>query len=132
MALWEGTPDFIAKLTTGVPPNVSRAAWATPREEELWREFTADRKRAIAGRVGEWNLNPDAQAAFKRWFGNYRSAPQGWPEELGYWVGMRIAEAYVARATDKAAALEALITLAAPAAILASSGYDGAPKSPKD
>ena len=45
---------------------------------------------------------------------------------------MRIAEAYVERATDKAAALEALITLADPAAILAASGYDGAPKSPED
>ncbi len=123
MALMEGTPDFIAMLTTGMQPNAERAAWATPREAELWREFTADRKRAIAGRAGEWNLNADGQAAMKRWFGNYRSAPPGWPEELGYWVGMRIAEAYVARASDKAAALEALITMADPAAILAASGY---------
>ncbi|MBK8648908.1 MAG: hypothetical protein IPN16_20675 [Gemmatimonadetes bacterium] len=104
-------------------PNAARAAWAAPREQELWREFTADRKRAIAGREGEWGLNADGQTAFRRWFGNYRSAPPGWPEELGYWVGMRIAEAYVARASDKAAALEALITLADPAAILKASGY---------
>jgi hypothetical protein len=123
MALMEGTPDFIARLTTGTEPSAFRAEWATPRERELWREFGADRRRAIAGREGEWNLNADAQAAMKRWFGNYRSAPPGWPEELGYWVGMRIAEAYVARASDKAAALEALITLADPAAILAASGY---------
>lgn len=123
MALLEGTPDFIASLTTGVSPNAARAAWATPREQELWRAFTNDRKRAISGREGEWGLNADGQAALKRWFGNYRSAPPGWPEELGYWVGMRIAEAYVARASDKAAALEALITMADPAAILAASGY---------
>ncbi len=122
-ALWEGTPDLIAWLTTGTHPNAERAAWAAPRERELWQEFVRDRRRAIAGREGEWNLNADGQAAMKRWFGNYRSAPPGWPEELGYWVGMRIAEAYVARARDKAAALEALITLTDPAAILEASGY---------
>jgi hypothetical protein len=36
---------------------------------------------------------------------------------------MRIAEAYVARAADKRAAIRELIALRDPAAILASSGY---------
>lgn len=123
MALAEGTPDFIAMLVTGMQPNAARSAWAAQREPELWLEFSADRKRAIAGLESEWNLNADGRAATMRWIGNYKSAPAGWPDELGYWVGMRIAEAYFARANDKAAALEALITLADPAAILEASGY---------
>ncbi len=123
MALMEGTPEYISMLATGAQPGAERDAWARPRERELWREFNTDRKRAIAGRVGEWNLDADGQTAMKRWFGNYRSAPTGWPDELGYWVGMQIARAYVKRAPDKVAALEELITMRDPAAILAASGY---------
>lgn len=41
----------------------------------------------------------------------------------GYWVGMRIAEAYVARAADNRAAIRELIEFRDPAAILEASGY---------
>jgi len=56
---------------------------------------------------------------------NSVSAPAGWPCEAGYWVGMRIAQAYVARASDKRAALRELLALRDPAAILKASGYAG-------
>jgi hypothetical protein len=67
--------------------------------------------------------NPMASSRFLRWFANYGSAPEGWPYEAGYWVGMRIAEAYVAHAHDKHAAIRDLIELRDPGAILKASGY---------
>jgi hypothetical protein len=122
-ALREGVPDYLAMLTSGAQPSAEREAWARSREREIWRDFTADRATVKAGRVGDWDLNPTATAAAKRWFGNYRSAPAGWPDELGYWVGMQIARAYVERSPDRAAAIEALIALKDPLAILEASAY---------
>ena len=45
------------------------------------------------------------------------------PSEAGYWIGMRIAEAYVDRAPDKRAAMNELIELRDPVGILKASGY---------
>jgi hypothetical protein len=67
-----------------------------------------------------------ARAAFHRWFANAGHAPEGWPYELGYWVGMRIAEAYVARAADPHRAMDELIEAKDPAAMLKASGYGAA------
>lgn len=116
-ALAEGVPDFLASLVTGTVPMASRNSWALKREVWLWREFQHDRTIVRQG-------NADAGKATRRWFGNYQRAPEGWPYEAGYWVGMRIAQAYVARASDKRAAIGRLIDLRDPAAILAQSGYD--------
>ena len=60
---------------------------------------------------------------FKRWFANCGSAPEGWPCEAGYWVGMRIAEGYVANASNKRAAIRELLEPQDPAAILKASRY---------
>lgn len=64
-----------------------------------------------------------ASARFKRWFANCGSAPEGWPCEAGYWVGMRIAEAYVAQASDKHAAIRQLLNIEDPSEVLNASGY---------
>lgn len=40
--LIEGAADFIATLVTGRQIDPARAAWAAPREAELWRQFEAD------------------------------------------------------------------------------------------
>jgi hypothetical protein len=122
-ALREGVPDYIAMLTAGAQPSDERDVWARSREREIWRDFTADRATVKSGRVGDWNLNESATAATKRWFGNYRSAPAGWPDELGYWVGMQIARAYVERSPDRTAAIDALLAMKDPTAILEASGY---------
>jgi hypothetical protein len=128
-ALMEGVPDYLATLVTGRVPTPERDEWARPREALLWRMFQADRAVVRTGTGPDGSMTPEAEAARARWFGNYRKAPEGWPHEAGYWVGMRIAEAYVARAADRRAAIETLLTAADPAAILAQSGYDGgAPK----
>jgi hypothetical protein len=69
------------------------------------------------------NPSPAAQAAYTRWLSNYRAAPEGWPHEMGYWIGRRIIEAYMARASDRRAAFEAVLRLEDPEAILSASGY---------
>ena len=122
-ALREGTADYLAALVTGEVPDLRRDAWARQREAWLWQEFQRDRQAMQAD--GASLRDPVASKRFRRWFVNYGAAPEGWPYEAGYWVGMRIAEAYVARAADKRAAIRELIALRDPAAILKASGYGG-------
>lgn len=116
-AMREGVPDYLASVVTGKVPGPERHAWASQREAWLWQQFEADRRKLTNPE------DPAAEAIFKRWFANYGNAPEGWPFEAGYWVGMRIAESYVARASDKRAAIEALIAMEDPQAILEASGY---------
>jgi len=120
-ALREGVADYLASLVTGEVPRLERDAWARQRESWLWHEFQQDRQ---AMRTDSDSLrSPMASPRFRRWFANYGSAPEGWPYEAGYWVGMRIAEAYVAQAHDKHAAIRELLELRDPEAILRASGY---------
>jgi hypothetical protein len=120
-ALREGGADYLATLVTGAIPHQDRDAWARPQEARLWQAFQQDRQ-ALKGSRDDVN-KLIASPQFRRWFVNCGSAPEGWPCEAGYWVGMRIAEAYVARASDKRAAIRELIELRDPAAILKASGY---------
>ncbi|KQV45161.1 basic secretory protein-like protein [Massilia sp. Root335] len=122
-ALREGVADYLATLVTGAIPHLDRDAWARPQEAALWQAFQRDRA-AIRG-SGDGVNKLVASPHFRRWFANCGAAPDGWPCEAGYWIGMRIAEAYVARAADKRAALRALIELRDPDAILKASGYGG-------
>lgn len=122
-ALTEGVADYLATVVTGAIPHQDRDAWARPRETRLWQQFQLDR-RALKG-SGDDVDQLIASPHFKRWFANCGSAPEGWPCEAGYWIGMRIAEAYVARAADKRAAIRELIELRDLAAILKASGYGG-------
>lgn len=122
-ALREGVPDYLATLVTGAVPRPERDAWARAREASLWQEFLRDRS-ALAG-VQDPLGNAAARSRVKRWFINYGDAPEGWPYEAGYWIGMRIAEAYVARAADRRKAIAELIEMRDPGAILKASGYGG-------
>ena len=124
--LVEGAADFIARLVTGEEPNSARAVWAMPRERELWKQFEADiaLTRRLTGEDDPAKGTPEAQA-YRRWIGNYGSAPNGWPGELGYWVGMRIWERYYAAAPDKLAALRAMLRVGDPRAILKAGAYKG-------
>lgn len=116
-ALMEGTPDLLSELVTGLEPDPAREAWARGREADIWRRFQADRQAMADG---------DKQA-FQRWFGNagrrFEDLPEGWPGELGYWVGRNIARAYLAQAADPRAALRTLLAARDPAALLQASGY---------
>ena len=125
MALREGTPDYLAGLVTGVAPSAEREMWGRAREAELWKQFQADAAVIAARKQDDMSKEPEVEKAMQRWFYNYGKAPAGWPFEGGYWVGMQIAAAYVAQASDKRAAIEDLIAMRDPAAILKASGYEG-------
>jgi hypothetical protein len=120
-ALREGGADYLATLVTGQIPHLDRDAWARPQEAKLWQAFQRDREalRGSGADVDKLVASPQ----FHRWFANCGSAPEGWPCEAGYWIGMRIAEAYVAQAADKRAAIRDLLELKDPTAILKASGY---------
>jgi len=126
LALREGVPDYLAMLVTGSIPSPDRDRWASARKPEVWAAFQRDRIIARTEVIKPFEFNAKGEAAVKRWFGNFGAAPEGWPPESGYWVGMRIAQAYVEHATDKQAAIQSLIALEDPEAILQASGY--APK----
>ncbi|HEX8389772.1 MAG TPA: hypothetical protein VF636_12205 [Sphingomonas sp.] len=125
--LMEGAADFIATLVTGRQMDPARAAWAAPREAELWRRFEAD---LASVRVLRWDqIRPGTAAAksLNRWVANYGSAPEGWPGELGYWMGQRIWQRWYDRQPDKQAALEAMIDLKDPEAVLATGRFTAKP-----
>lgn len=128
-AFMEGVPDFMARMVTGLEPSPERAAYARGREAEIWRRFQADRALVLAG------TEPARGQALARWFGNVGStpagAPEGWPSEMGYWLGMQITQALferrLAEGGDARATLRQLIAAEDPAALLAASGYRGGP-----
>jgi hypothetical protein len=108
---------------TAQVPDPARDAWARSREAWIWGQFQHDAAVVRTGTKANGDMTPKAQAAFKRWFGNAGHPPYGWPSELGYWVGMRIAEKYVAESHDPHAAIDQLLDPRHPAAIIAESGY---------
>lgn len=109
MVLTEGFADFVMELSLGRPSltDAERAAYGRAHEPQLWAELKAD---VDAGMMdpGDWLYGPGRG---------------GRVNDLGYWIGKRICEAYYERADDKTAALQAMLKLDDPAAILAASGY---------
>jgi hypothetical protein len=120
-ALMEGVPDLLSELVTGLEPDPAREAWARPREAEIWRRFLEDREAAQSGDDSQ------SRAAIQRWFANagqrFDDLPEGWPGELGYWVGRNIARDYFSKAADQREALLRLISSLDPIGILQVSGY---------
>jgi hypothetical protein len=117
-ALVEGTADYIARLVTGEMPDPERARWAEAHADFVMAEFARDIAAARDPALTEAQRN----AVLHRWIHNAGNPPEGWPSELGYWVGMTIAERYVAKAPDRAAAIRELLRLDDPRAVLARSG----------
>lgn len=121
--LREGAADYIASLVLGAPPSTARDAWAPQREAELWKLFMAD---VATMRNFTWETmqkDKTAKTTMRRWVENYGSAPEGWPFEAGYWIGMRIWQRYVDAAPDKRAALEDVLLWTDAEMILARGSY---------
>ena len=57
-----------------------------------------------------------------RWLYNGLGTP-GWPGDLGYWIGYRIAGSYYDRAPDKRAAIRAMLKGTDARAFLKASGW---------
>lgn len=107
--LAEGGADYFASLVVGHSLNDKLDAWANAHREEIWRKFKTD----IA--------NPNLKT-FGAWlYGGKR--PEGWPPDVGYWLGARIAEAYMNKAADKQQAVRDILELRDTQTLLKASGY---------
>lgn len=106
-ALVEGAAEFVAERMTGSVAYPLLHQWAKGRETELETAFLAEK---------------DEKAIGSRWLYNQKGA-DGWPGDLGYWVGYRVAKSYYDHTPDKAAAMQAIIEMKDPAAFLSASGW---------
>ena len=92
-ALVEGAAEFVAERMTGSVAYPLLHQWAKGREKELETIFLAEK---------------DQKAIGSRWLYNQKG-DDGWPGDLGYWVGYRVAKSYYDHAPDKAAAIKAIV-----------------------
>lgn len=83
----EGSADFIAELVSGRHINDHVHDFANPKEEELWLEFKS--------RMLE-----------KDYTGWLYSTQKGRPNDLGYWMGYKIAKSYYDNMTNKLQAVD--------------------------
>lgn len=106
-ALVEGAAEFVAEKMSGSVGYPLLHRWAKGREAGLETAFMTEK---------------DGKAIGSRWLYN-QQGQDGWPGDLGYWVGYRVAKSYYDRAPDKAAAIRAIVEMRDPAAFLAESGW---------
>ena len=110
-ALLEGGAEYVGELISGQAANAHLQAWAKGRECALEREFLAE---SGGGDLSKWLYN-----------GPGDDTRRG---DLGYWVGYRIARAYVSSAPDRQKAIAELLDVrpgSAPA-LLKASGWQPA------
>ena len=102
----EGAADFVAALASNEKPRGAYFKYGIEHEPELWPEFS---KVMRGSDWSAWLYNGDES--------------KGRPADLGYFIGHRIVEAYYERSSDKRRALEEIIAMRNPEAILEASGY---------
>lgn len=107
LALREGSAELIAELTTDRIVNEAAAEFGIQHEGELWSRF---RSEMLGSRTGDWMfVRPEVPA---------------WPQDLGYWIGYRIARSYYDDAADKRSAIRDILGLTDFEGFLRASGYD--------
>lgn len=104
--LREGSADFIAELTSGKHINQHVHDFANAQEQKLWEEFKT--------RMNDKD--------YKGWL--YSPSPDR-PNDLGYWMGYKIAKAYYDKMIDKGQAISDIITMKDAKKFLEASGYNG-------
>ncbi len=107
----EGTADFVASLVVA-EPNVRQTT-------DRWDYGCRNEEMLSARLIREADLKITGPWMFDH-------APStGWPPDMGYWIGYRIAQAYYNRASDKTAALRDMLAVTDFDAYLKASGYPG-------
>ena len=108
----EGTADFVGEMISGAQINNAAHRYGMEHEAELWKDFQAH--------FDDTDYFP--------WM--YGRPTDGKPNDLGYFIGYRIAQAYYAKAADKKQAIRDIITARGGNVreLLAMSGYS--PKAP--
>ncbi len=107
-AMIEGAADYFTNLVSGKTINDQSSDWAEAHRDELFKQFADDAARTPTVRSG--------------WLYNYSSVNEA-PADLGYWIGAEICRDYFTRAYDKQAAIDALMTMKDPSAIIRGSSY---------
>jgi hypothetical protein len=102
----EGVADFITHKAVGcVQTAAATYAYGEAHERELWQQFQQEMHGTD---YSKWLYN-----------GNIKDRP----DQLGYWMGYQIAEAYYERAADKQRAIRELLNIRDFNAVLEASGY---------
>lgn len=109
--LLEGGAEYVAERISGQPANAHLQRWTQGRECALERAFLQD---SMGTDLSRWLYN-----------GPGNDARRG---DLGYWIGYRIAHAYVARAADTRSGVAELLDVQPgnAAALLEASGWQPA------
>ncbi|UVI39402.1 hypothetical protein [Qipengyuania spongiae] len=116
-ALVEGAADFIAQLVTGQNGDPAQSSWANAHGPMLWQQFAKDISITRASKEPGENGTPTNDAFF-RWIGNAGETKNGWPGELGYWIGAQIWQKVYDAASDKRTVLREMLTIENPRAVL--------------
>lgn len=103
-SLLEGAAELTAELTSGNVAYSHFAALVPGREREIETAFAADVDKTD---LSQWIDNSTAEK----------------PNDLGYWVGYRIAKAYYQQAANKRDALREILEMSDAKAFLAKSGW---------
>lgn len=106
-AIKEGVADYVAELLTGKHINPRAHDYGTNHEWALWSRFRCEMRGEDTG----------------DWFFSRPENPD-WPQDLGYFIGYRIATARYARETFPERALAALLRVDDYPAFLQASGYE--------
>lgn len=104
-SLREGIADLLAEKAYGRHINAAAHAWGLPNECALWREF-------------EPRMRGKDYTGFL-----YGGQPPDRPADLGYFIGYRIGQAYLAKHGDTPASIAALVEFRDGKKLLAASGY---------
>jgi len=104
----EGTADFVGEMISGTQINNDAHQYGRAHEHELWQDFSQHFE----------------DHTFFPWM--YGRPRDGKPNDLGYFIGYRIAQAYYNKAPDKPQGLREIILTCGDGVkeILAKSGYN--------
>lgn len=103
----EGSADFIAELISGKIVNKETHIYGNANEAKLWREFQ--------------DIMDDRESSHE-WLYSYKPK-NGYPPDLGYWMGYKITESYYQKATDKRKAISEILHIKDYKQFLKESGY---------
>ncbi|WP_160138345.1 DUF2268 domain-containing putative Zn-dependent protease [Chryseobacterium sp. c4a] len=105
-ALTEGGADFIAEFVSGEPMNVKAFQYGEANSDKLYKEFVTRYK----------------SDDLRDWF-YWTSKIDDRPNDLGYWIGYKICEAYFNKQTDKHKAVHDILNIEDPFLFLKESGF---------
>lgn len=105
-AIVEGSADFIGELISGEHINMTPLKYGNENEEKLCKEFVLV---MMADDYTDWLYGT--------------SGKDDRPNDLGYWIGYKIAEAFFNKQTDKKQAINDILNIENPLEFLHESGY---------